>query len=444
MHADGEIWNGTQWQVRQALVKKWNARYPYADKELQERCAQGIGGDNAPLVARKCPGNRRWVQLMFDAFLLQQGATSMLDARDAMLAADRMRFDGDDQKVMWDAFAKRGMGKGASTPNADSGDVTPSFASPTSQQRRVTLASPSGTLYVGRYEARSTPIADTLGGHQGGRGLLAGPRALPDGARLGRPRLPAVHADRRGRRSAGRCGSRARGTWPPGATAPRVLSASDGSLNSDALIDGTEATNWAGVNDGTNVDAAGQHPFVVVDLAGGVQTVRRVQVSAMLRPAGPADPSDVPLAADPDSGSRFTALRRFALEACTSGCGSADATWKRFYTSSADAFPGARPRPVAPNLIMRGFDVRDTRAGGDPVRGPREPVHRLLRLRRRAGQRPPERRPTARRRRTAGSRCALRSSRSTDPALHAHRGDGQAPGPCPPPRCLASSPSPDP
>ena len=31
---------------------------------------------------------------MFDAFLLQQGATSMLDARDAMIAADQMRFNG--------------------------------------------------------------------------------------------------------------------------------------------------------------------------------------------------------------------------------------------------------------------------------------------------------------------------------------------------------------
>ena len=141
-------------------MRKWNARYPYADKELQERCAQGIR-DNAPLVTRKCPGNRRWVQLMFDAFLLQQGATSMLDARDAMLAADRMRFHGNDQLVMWDAFAKRGMGKGASTPDADSGDVTPSFASPVSRNARVTLAAPAGSLYVGRYEARSTPVADT-------------------------------------------------------------------------------------------------------------------------------------------------------------------------------------------------------------------------------------------------------------------------------------------
>jgi hypothetical protein len=359
VHADGEIWNGTQWEVRQALVKKWNARYPYADKELQERCAQGIR-DNAPLVARKCPGNRRWVQLMFDAFLLQQGSTSMLDARDAMLAADRMRFHGKDQDVMWDAFAKRGMGKGASTPDADSGDVTPSFSSPASRNARVTLAAPSGSLYVGRYEARSTPIADTLKGTRLDEVFSLVP---------GRYRMVHVSGGRGFQRFTltVRAGQRTtlRLTGPKNLAAQgngaRILTASAGSLNNESLIDGTEATNWAGVNDGTDVDAAGQHPFVVVDLAGGVQTVRRVQVSAMLRPA-PADPSDIPLAADPDSGSRFTALRRFALEACTSRCASRDATWKRFYTSPADAFPGARPRPVAPNLVMRGFDVRDTRA----------------------------------------------------------------------------------
>ena len=61
----------------------------------------------------------------------------------------------------------------------------------------------------------------------------------------------------------------------------------------------------------------------------------------------------MPLAADPDSGSRFTALRRFALEACVRRCSSPTATWKRFYTSPADAFPALRPRPVAPNLTLR-------------------------------------------------------------------------------------------
>jgi hypothetical protein len=140
----------------------------------------------------------------------------------------------------------------------------------------------------------------------------------------------------------------------------KVLTATAGSLNTAALIDGTERTNWAGVT-AQNVDAS--HPSVAVDLAGAVHTVRRVQVSAYLTPA-PASPTDLPLAKDPDpdSGSRFTALRRFALEACVTACGTAKATWKRFYVSPANAFPAVRPRPVAPNLTLRSFKVPATRA----------------------------------------------------------------------------------
>ena len=121
-----------------------------------------------------------------------------------------------------------------------------------------------------------------------------------------------------------------------------VIGATDGSLNPEALIDGTEATNWGGVT-AANVDES--NPSVAVDLAGDVSTVKRVQVSAYLTPA-PASPTDIPLAQDdPDSGSRFTALRQFALEACTADCASAEATWTRFYTSPADAFPSALPAP---------------------------------------------------------------------------------------------------
>ena len=126
VHADGEIWNGTQWEVRQALVKKYDAAYPSTDKALNLRCAQGTA-TQSPLPATQCPGNRRWIQLVFDAFLLQQGATDMLQARDAMLAADRMRFGGANQDVLWGAFARRGMGVSASTPSADSGDPKPGF-----------------------------------------------------------------------------------------------------------------------------------------------------------------------------------------------------------------------------------------------------------------------------------------------------------------------------
>ncbi|HZE72474.1 MAG TPA: M36 family metallopeptidase, partial [Pyrinomonadaceae bacterium] len=75
VHSDGEVWNGTNWEVRQALIDKYNAQYPYTDMALQKSCATGQRNP------ADCPGNRRWIQLMFDAFLLQPGATNMLIAR---------------------------------------------------------------------------------------------------------------------------------------------------------------------------------------------------------------------------------------------------------------------------------------------------------------------------------------------------------------------------
>ena len=129
VHADGEIWNGTQWDVRKALVNKWDDEFPYQNEKLQKRCAEGTA-NSSPLPADRCPGNRRWIQLMFDGFLLQQGATSMLDARDSMLAADQMRFDGENQKVLWRAFAQNGMGKNASTKGGDDGQPKPGFVAP--------------------------------------------------------------------------------------------------------------------------------------------------------------------------------------------------------------------------------------------------------------------------------------------------------------------------
>ncbi len=358
VHSDGEIWNGTQWSVRQALVKKWNKKFPYKNQKLQLRCAQA-GPTNSPLPAQLCPGNRRWIQLVFDSFLLQQGATSMLDARDAMLAADKMRFGGKDLKVMWDAFAKRGMGKGASTPNADSGDPEPSFASPKSRNAVVTFKSTGAPVkvFVGKYEARATPIGDTLKKTKRPHTvrMVAGKhQLLVVGKKRGFQRIT-VRLEPGQRKVVRLKGHRNLAAAKGGAT---VIASSAGSLNADSLIDGSENSNWGGLST-SNVDET--NPFVAVDLLGGVHKVRRVQVSAMLRPA-PADPNEIPLAADPDSGSRFTALRQFALEACVRDCTSANATWKRFYTSSADAFPALRPRPVAPNLILRGFKVAPTRA----------------------------------------------------------------------------------
>ncbi|WP_298760475.1 M36 family metallopeptidase [uncultured Nocardioides sp.] len=353
VHADGEVWSGTQWEVRQALVEKWNRKFPYKDKALQLDCAQG--SDHAsPVAPQYCPGNRRWIQLVFDAFLLQQGSTSMLDARDAMLAADRMRFGGENTKVMWQAFARRGMGKNAAIDPTDENVVTGGFASPKGGNATVTFKGGSGpgSVYVGMFEARTSPLADTYpktrtkatatmtpgrydllyvspkgGFHRFGLTVKAGQKRTV--------RLPAAV------------------NLAASAAGAKVIGATEGSLKTEALIDGTEDTNWAGVTE-ANVDDS--KPFVAVDLAGKKSKIRRVQVSALLNPVDGAD--DI----DQLSGSRFTALRQFAIEVCTKGCTSGKARWKRVFTSKSDAFPAVRPRPTAPKQVMRSFSFKPTKA----------------------------------------------------------------------------------
>lgn len=326
VHADGEIWNGTNWSVRQALVDKWNAKFPYRDAKLQLRCSQATA-TRTPLPPSQCPGNRRWIQLVFDAFLLQQGATSMLDARDAMLAADRMRFGGRDLTVMWDAFARRGMGKGASTPDADSGSPVPSFASPRARNAVVRFAgSKGGRIYVGHFEARATPVADTSRKTKKVGDTVTLTPGRYEMLAVEGARLQALHAHRAPWRAPD--GPAADAEEPRRQGERRAGARRHGRVAQPRLAHRRHRADRLGGVTGDNVKIS--HPSVSVDLAGGVHVVHRVQVSAMLNPA-PPDPTEVPLAKDPDpdSGSRFTALRQFASRPAsraapaTTRCGSA-------------------------------------------------------------------------------------------------------------------------
>jgi extracellular elastinolytic metalloproteinase len=367
VHADGEIWNGTQWSVRQALVDLWNKQFKYADTALQRSCSVATA-TTSPLPASSCPGNRRWIQLVFDAFLLQQGATSMLDARDAMIAADQLRFGGADRKALWQAFASRGMGAGASIKNADDTDPVPSFATPKGAGKNVKVTfkgKGSGKVYVGDYEARATPVADLVRSTPLAKSVRMTPgtyRMVYVSPKRGFTRFTLkVHTVRKHGGRNHRHGRKqlvhlkTSKNFAAAASGAKVIAATAGSRNPAFLLDGTESTNWGGVT-ADNVDLS--HPFVAVDLSGSKpKRVKRVNVSAYLTPAPPGPLDDIPLADDPDSGSRFTALRQFAIDVCRKDCAAASASWHRVFTSSADAFPSVLPRPVAPTLNLRSFRI---------------------------------------------------------------------------------------
>ncbi|WP_435206455.1 M36 family metallopeptidase [Micromonospora sp. bgisy143] len=344
VHADGEIWGATNYRVRAALVK----RYGLGTPQRQRECAQGA------VPADRCPGNRRWSQLVFDSFLLQAASqVSMLDMRDNMLTADLLRFGGANQDLIWAEFARSGMGRDAATNGAADTDPTPSFASPRGGNATLTLR-PRGDsadapirVYVGHYEARAVPIADTDPATPipDTVELVAGTYDLLAVAPgFGHQRLSVV-AD------AGKNGyvdlrlSRNLASKASGATI-----SGDG-VNLDRVADDTEATNWAALD-----GVAGKQ--LTVALAGDApQVVKRVNVSAMLRPA---------IVGDADTGSQnaLSALRSFAVSACdatTTDCAD-PARWRRIYTSAADAFPGGAYRAYSRDINLRTFAVPTTLA----------------------------------------------------------------------------------
>ncbi|HEY7197392.1 MAG TPA: M36 family metallopeptidase, partial [Gaiellaceae bacterium] len=169
VHADGEIWNVVNFTERALLMQKYKQNFPFSNAELQEECA-----DNVQPV-QDCPGNRRWIQLVLDSFLLMQPDPTMLDARDAQLAADLMRFGGVDQKEIWQGFAQRGFGVNAHAtdfgPNGLDSDTdpVPDFQPAIGGSTHVkfvardadTNAKIPARFYVGHYQGRVSPIADT-------------------------------------------------------------------------------------------------------------------------------------------------------------------------------------------------------------------------------------------------------------------------------------------
>jgi extracellular elastinolytic metalloproteinase len=358
VHADGEIYSRINFTLRQLLIDKYDDDYPADDADLQTECAEGL------LPAHRCPGNRRWMQLVFDSMLLMPVAPTMINARDAVLSADLMRFGGANQKELWLGYARGGMGANASAVSPNDGDPVPDFEPVGSGSGTVRFRAEnddgdpvSARIYVGHYEARVSPIADT-------NPTTTGPVNLDDTAKFApgdyelvahAPGYGHVRFDLEIRSGRSRTVEIEFPTNWASATSGATVTSPNVGATLGGLIDDTESTQWAATADnftgtatpgspGGNLTVDGKQ--ATVDLAGSEAIrVRYIQVSAHI---------------GPNSG-RFAPVRQFELWACDShraDC-STDAGFSRVYTSPANAFPADPPRPVAPHLILRRFDTPD-------------------------------------------------------------------------------------
>ncbi|HKE78237.1 MAG TPA: M36 family metallopeptidase, partial [Solirubrobacteraceae bacterium] len=388
VHADGEIWVAINFEIRKALAAKYNKQFPESNQTLQTQCAKG------EVQVTSCPGNRRWIQILFDAFLLMPTAPSMVDARNAMLAADQARFGGANQAELWSAFARRGLGRFASQTNGtgraagveSDTDPLPDFEATGQPNANVTFTAQStgsGTpavnarIFVGHYEARVSPIADTdpatnAPATASTNNLDAKAVFAPGtyefiatapgyGALRFRKTFKANTGPNITLRFAPNLASTSQGATASGDVAPVTSGTTVVQPEAQVLknlIDDSEISDWQAAatqgSDGAwNVDGK----RVTIDLAGTrPERINRVQVSALLGPvwSGAADLSQ----------NRFTALRQFEIWTCNDQAAdcSNDDSYQRAYASSADAFPAEAPRPVAPSLQLRTFTFSPVRA----------------------------------------------------------------------------------
>jgi extracellular elastinolytic metalloproteinase len=102
VHSIGEVWCAALWEMYWAMSDKygWDANWKNVNS-----------------------GNGKAIRLVMDGMKMQPCSPGFLDARDAILAADRADFNGDNQCLISDAFARRGMGynakQGSSLSTAD-------------------------------------------------------------------------------------------------------------------------------------------------------------------------------------------------------------------------------------------------------------------------------------------------------------------------------------
>jgi len=117
VHAIGEVWAEILWVVSQGLIEQHGYSdslfppAPAADGTVPAGDFYRTGADDAPRVPKH--GNTLAVQLVLNGMKMQPCRPTFLQARNAIIDADRVLTGGENLCTLWAGFADRGLGADA-------------------------------------------------------------------------------------------------------------------------------------------------------------------------------------------------------------------------------------------------------------------------------------------------------------------------------------------
>lgn len=132
VHAKGEVWAEMLYEVAWDLIDKHgftSSLFPPATPSTADKKKKKPVDDAKLHILSH--GNTLAFQLVVDGLKLQPCRPSFMDARDAIIEADKQLTGGDNVCLIWKAFARRGLGVDARYDGNDwMGVRTESFEAP--------------------------------------------------------------------------------------------------------------------------------------------------------------------------------------------------------------------------------------------------------------------------------------------------------------------------
>ncbi len=119
VHAIGEVWVGMLWDMYWAFVDQYGWSSDFYDP---------------------ASGNNMATRLVYEGMKTQACNPGFVTGRDAILAADEALYDGAHECLLWEVFARRGLGEGADEGSTDSAtDQVESFEVPCACRNAIRL-----------------------------------------------------------------------------------------------------------------------------------------------------------------------------------------------------------------------------------------------------------------------------------------------------------------